>query len=138
MKQIEKTLSAARGGFTLIELLLVIAILGILATVVTTNLVGSTDDARIKATRTSISSLETSATTYKMNVGSWPSSVQDMKQRGGGDGSPVLDPGKSSKDAWGNEFQLRVVDGNFIEIRSAGPDGSMNTDDDITNRDSGK
>ena len=47
---------------------------------------------------------------------------------------PLLDPKKPTQDGWGNDFQLRIVDNGFLEVRSAGADGQMNTSDDITNR----
>jgi hypothetical protein len=38
--------------------------------------------------------------------------------------------GRSKNDPWGNEYVL-VVDGDFVDIYSAGPDGKYDTPDDI-------
>lgn len=133
MTTAEKNLSAARGGFTLVELLLVIAILGVLAAGVVMNFGGVAGDARANATRDSIRSIETAAAAYEVRVGRYPNSVEDLKSSADGM-RPLLDPKKPTQDGWGNEFQLRIVDNGFLEVRSAGEDGQMNTSDDITNR----
>lgn len=83
-------------------------------------------------TRESISAIETAAQIYKIYTGAFPSSVDELRSSKDGR-SPILDPKKPLCDAWGNDFRLRTVDGGFLEIRSAGPDGKMDTDDDITN-----
>ena len=132
MTTTDKTLSraASRGGFTLVELLLVIAILGVLAAGVVMNFGGVAGDARANATRDSIRSIETAAAAYEVRVGRYPNSVEDLKSSAGGR-QPLLDPKKSFRDGWGHEFRLGIVDGGRFEIRSAGPDGIMDTSDDV-------
>ena len=129
MKNTEKILSAARGGFTLVELLLVIVILGMLAAVAVVNLQGVQGEAGVGATRTSISAIKSAADMYEIRTGKYPDSVEALTQPIG-DRPALLE--KKPQDAWGNDFQLRRKD-KGIEIRSAGPDGSFNTQDDITN-----
>ena len=131
MRMSEKILSrAGRAGFTLVELLLVIAILGVLATVALMSTDGIMDDANTSATRTTISSIEQAATTWETRHFKKPDSLDRLLQADG-DREPLL-PAKAKTDAWGNEIQYRL-NGRKVEIRSAGPDGQMNTSDDITN-----
>ncbi|MGI5869812.1 MAG: type II secretion system protein [Kiritimatiellia bacterium] len=131
MRKSEKWVEHVRqGGFTLVELLLVVAILGILATVAIMNVGGMSDDARVSATRSSISAIEQAARMYEVRTGRFPDSIDQLLQPMG-DRPPLLDA-KSKNDAWGNPFSFKKTT-HFIEIRSAGKDGAMNTADDILN-----
>lgn len=122
-----------QGGFTLVELLLVVAILGVLATVAIMNTQGMSNDARISATRSSISAIEQAARTYEIRAGKFPDSLEQLTQPMG-DRPPLLDK-KSSADSWGTPFSYKKTS-SFIEIRSAGQDSAMNTEDDLVNSES--
>ena len=119
-----------QGGFTLVELLLVVAILGILATVAIMNVGGMSEEARVSATRTSIAAIEQAARMFEIRTGKYPDSIDQLLQPMG-DRQPLLDA-KSKNDQWGNPFAFKKTS-NFIEIRSAGSDGAMNTQDDSLN-----
>lgn len=118
-------------GFTLVELLLVITILGILAAMVVPQFSGQGESARIATTRSSISGIGTALQTYEVEIGHFPDSLDDLtvatKTRG------ALLKKDNLADAWGNQFLYTKKQNFEYEIRSAGPDGQMNTDDDITN-----
>lgn len=119
-----------RAGFTLVELLLVIAILGILGTVVVVNFSGSSDEARRTGTLTSINSISQAAEIYRMKTGRVPKSLEDLTV-GINDDPPLLKAG-SLVDSWGTPFDYKA-EGKTYVIRSAGADGVLNTDDDLTN-----
>lgn len=133
----EKSMKAEKqirqGGFTLVELLLVVAILGVLATVAIMNTQGMGNEARISATRSSISAIEQAARTYEIRTGKFPDSLDQLLQPMG-DRPPLLDK-KASSDSWGVPFAYKKTN-TFIEIRSAGKDGAMNTEDDLVNAES--
>ncbi len=119
-----------RAGFTLVELLLVITILGILGTVVVVNFGDLGGRSRKQATLSSIQSIKSAVQAYKIEKDKLPQSLEDLTV-GINDDEPLLEAG-SLRDAWGQEFEYKV-DGKKYTIRSAGPDGQMNTEDDITN-----
>ena len=66
---------------------------------------------------------------YEIRTGKYPDSIDALAQPIG-DRPALLE--KKPQDAWGNDFQIRKTE-KGVEIRSAGPDGSFNTQDDITN-----
>lgn len=119
-----------RAGFTLVELLLVITILGILGTMVMVNLGDPSGEARIAATKQSIGQIQQAIEVYRMRVGrGLPKTLEDLT-KGINDDEPLLKAG-SLNDAWGQPFEYKL-EGKKYSIRSAGPDGQMNTEDDIT------
>ncbi len=119
-----------RAGFTLVELLLVIAILGILGSVVVMNFSDSGDKARKAATLTSIGAIDQAIQVYKIETGRLPKSLDDLTA-GINDDEPLLKAG-ALNDGWGTPFEYKA-EGKKYTIRSAGPDGTMNTEDDLTN-----
>lgn len=121
-----------KGGFTLIEVLLVVAILGVLATVVVVNVSGRREPAMIRATRASIAAVSTAIDLYEVDTGRRPSSIQDLLRDPGAPNwnGPYI-RGGTPLDAWGNPIELRISGGSHIVI-SAGPDLQMGTSDDIT------
>lgn len=120
-----------RAGFTLVELLLVITILGILATVVMVRLGGQSDRARREATRTSIQAICTAIDTFDATKSRLPESLDELTVESA-DAAALLDK-QGLNDAWGTPFQYKKVTKFKYEVRSAGPDAQMNTEDDITN-----
>ena len=80
-----------QGGFTLVELLIVVAILGILATVAIMNVGGMSDEAREKATRTSIGAIEQAARMFEIRTGKYPDSIDQLTQ-------PRRPPGASRQE----------------------------------------
>ncbi len=119
-----------QGGFTLVELLLVVAILGVLATVAIMNTQGLGNEARTSATRASISAIEQAARTYEIRTGRYPESLDQLLQPMGD--RPALLDQKAKNDAWGTPFSYKKT-ASFIEVRSAGVDAAMNTSDDLVN-----
>ena len=122
---------AARAGFTLVELLLVITILGILAGVVTMQLGGHSETARVNATRQSIATIEQAIQIFQIQRSTLPDSLDVLTQASGDAPAPLKKD--SLVDSWGNNFSYRKLTKNTFEIRSAGPDGNLNTEDDLVN-----
>ncbi len=120
-----------RGGFTLIELLLVVAILGILAAVVVVNFTGAGDEARRNTTRASIAAIGTAIQAYEVRMGRFPESLDDLTVAT--DSTPALLDKTKLVDSWGTPFQYKKVGKFEYEVRSAGPDAQLNTEDDLTN-----
>ncbi|MFO1078727.1 MAG: type II secretion system major pseudopilin GspG [Planctomycetota bacterium] len=119
------------AGFTLIEIMVVIVILGLLATMVATNVMGKSDQAKIETARTSIKTIESAVESYYITVGKFPTSLEDLTSEDV-KGGPYL---KSlEKDPWGNDFQFRGENKKDFEVLSYGPDGSEGTEDDISSR----
>lgn len=123
-----------RSAFTLLELMLVLAIVVVLAGVVGYNILGQADDANAKVTLSQLQNLKNAVTMYKLKVNEMPDTLEALVN-GPSDpnkkamfGSPVMS--EIPKDAWGREITF-TANGNKFELRSAGIDGQMNSDDDI-------
>lgn len=129
-------------GFTLLEMMVVIVILGILASLVVPNLLGSQDKANKQKAVSDINSLETSLTMYKMDNYTFPTTEQGLESLVT---KTEIDPiprrfqedgyiRRLPQDPWGHDYQfLNPGEHGKIDIFSVGPDGEAGTDDDIGN-----
>lgn len=123
------------GGFTLIEVLLVVAILGVLATVavLNLNLPARQKQAMVNATRAKIDNISTAVNMYAVDTGKYPSSLQSLVSSSGEPNwlGPYV-KGGVPVDAWGTQFQYSLKGDTDFIIRSAGPDRNHGSGDDIT------
>ena len=120
------------AGFTLLEIMVVIAIMGILATLVIPKLMGRPDDARIVAAKHDVGTLVLSLKLYRLDVGQYPSSEQGLKalveRPSSGNAATNWKSGgyldDIPNDPWGNPYQY-VIPGihGEIDIFSYGADG---------------
>jgi general secretion pathway protein G len=126
----EKNRGLGDAGFTLIEVLLVVAILGILATIAVVGIGGHMEKANITASRGNIDVIGKAVELYRINFNKMPGSLEDLTQESEDIEAPLREV---PVDSWGNPFQFKR-EGKFkYEIRSGGPDGNLNTEDDLTN-----
>ena len=116
-------------GMTLLEIMIVVAILGMLATVVVTNLMGSLDNAKINTTKTKIAQVESSVKQYYLDFQEYPDSMKDLINPGQGRPAYVK---KAPKDSWNRELIYKRVSGDkpFV-IYSMGVDGQKGNKDDV-------
>ena len=119
------------GGFTLVEIMVVIVILGLLATMVAQSVMGSGEKARIGTTQASVKTLSDAVKHYYLEKGHLPESLEELVTEDE-DGRTYLEA--LEKDPWGNDFILRGDTGRDFEVLSCGPDGSEDTDDDISSK----
>lgn len=122
---------SSKSGFTLIEVMLVVVILGILAGVVMVNVRGQGDQARRNATRSSIGAIGTAVNLYETSTSRLPTSLDELCV--GVDGMPPLLKKDQLNDSWGTPFSYAKKGDYEYEIRSAGKDMTLNTEDDLTN-----
>jgi len=131
-------------GFTLLELMLVVVIIGLLAAIVTPALIGRGKEAKIQAVKAQIANFETALDFYKMDNDNYPSTDQGLQAlRAQPSGDPPANNWKEPylkkavpKDPWGNDYVYTSpgkVNTDSYDIVSAGPDGKLGSDDDITN-----
>lgn len=129
-----------RSGFTLIELLLVLVILGILAAIVVPKFSGRTEQARITAAQTQISSFSTALDAFEVDNGYYPKGqgglldlVQQPRDAQSWRGPYLKD---IPKDPWNNDYVYESpgkVNTTSYDLISMGPDGRVGGDDDISN-----
>ncbi|MCA9546094.1 MAG: type II secretion system major pseudopilin GspG [Myxococcales bacterium] len=130
---------ARRGqrGMTLLEIMIVIAILGLLASVIVVAVMNQFDNAKVNTTRIQVKSIEQALHQYNVQVGEYPNQGEGLRAlTTPPDGlKPFLKD--VPKDAWGNEYMYftpaRKGAGPF-EVVSKGPDGQEGTDDDIRSK----
>ena len=129
-------------GFTLLEIMVVIVILGVLASMIVPNLMGSKDKADKQKVVSDVIALENALDMYKLDNGSYPSTEQGLE-------ALVTEPSGSPEprnysedgyikrlpqDPWGNDYILNNPgEHGKIDILSVGQDGEEGTDDDIGN-----
>ena len=127
-------------GMTLIEIMVVIAILGLIATMVTVNVMSNFDKAKVDTTRTQIKSLEQALEQYRLDNGSYPTTEQGLSAlvtAPSGDAAKRFQPGgyikKVPQDTWRHDYSYVSpgAQGHPYEVSSLGPDGQEGTDDDI-------
>jgi len=144
MKIIKNRTAEARGqagrAFTLVEMLLVLVILATLGALVYPSLAKKALTARIVAAQTQITGFRTALAGFEMDNDRYPQTrpgllelvqrPRDAKNWRG----PYLEKG-IPKDPWKNDYVYECPgrhNPDSYDLISAGPDGIVGTDDDIT------
>jgi general secretion pathway protein G len=117
------------AGFSLIELMVVIAIMGLLATVVAVNLMGRTYGAKVIKVQTDFNAMRNAIDMFKLDTGRYPTQLAELWQQPGGvkkwTGPYLLDTPPGPKDPWGNDYVFTPPVGSTpYVITSYGDDGS--------------
>lgn len=134
--------SSTRCAFTLMEMLLVVVIIGILVGGVAVSLSGRSQEAMITRAKSDVSGhLGLALDLFEQDLGRYPTAEEGLKglveKTGEGWRGPYL-KGGLRPDPWGNEYSYSLDSqstGRYI-LRSAGPDGRLNTSDDIVSSES--
>jgi general secretion pathway protein G len=127
------------AGFTLVEIMVVIVILGILATIVTTNVLGQSERARISTAEIEVKSILDQVNGYMVRnpgpVPGWEQLLQPDER-----GHKWIELEEPKLDPWGNEYVItQDIDyPNKPYVQSWGPDMQPDTEDDIDNKKLGR
>ncbi|MFC0445742.1 type II secretion system major pseudopilin GspG [Pseudidiomarina halophila] len=129
-------------GFSLIEVMVVIVILGLLATMILPNVLGSAEQANRQKVKSDIIALENALSQYKLDNGMFPTTEQGLEALLN---EPTVEPTPRNyrrggyiqrlpQDPYGSDYLL-LSPGEYsdIDIFSAGEDRQPGTDDDIGN-----
>ena len=120
------------AGFTLIEIMVVIAIIGILATLIVPKIMGRPDEARATAAKHDVGTLVQAFKLYRLDIGRYPTTEQGVRALVEKPTSePVPQNWKAGgyldsvpKDPWGNPYQYaNPGTRGEIDVYSFGADG---------------
>ena len=129
MKNLRNIRRTRQGGFTLIEIMVVVIIIGILISLVGTNIFPALEETEVTATEFQLKQIENALSMYRMKNARYPTSeegLQALKNPPNG-GSPFLET--IPKDSWGNEYQYRSPGQNGdYDLYSLGRDGQEGGD----------
>jgi len=122
------------AGFTLIEIMVVIAIIGILATLIVPKIMGRPDEARVTAAKQDVGTIVQALKLYRLDIGRYPTTDQGLKALVE---KPSAEPVPQNwkvggyleslpKDPWGNPYQYSNPGTNSeIDVYSFGADGKL-------------
>ena len=113
-------------GMTLVEIMIVVIIMAIIATGVSVAVLPQFEKAKIKSTRTDAQAVRAAVTMYLADNASGDCPTTEDLVEGS-----YLDKSKKTVDAWDRDFAIEC-DGGEVTVTSAGPDGEMGTEDDIS------
>lgn len=140
----KKTNKYNRYGFTMVELMAVLIILGLLATLVVTKVASKIDQAREKTTKANLKMLHSAVNMFKMDSARYPTEdegltalIQQPSDVTNWEPGGYLETTEIPKDGWGHDFVYEAYPENDLPfaIRSWGPDGEPDTDDDLLSTD---
>ncbi len=128
-----------RRGFTLLELLVVLVILSLLAALVVPKIFGTVDESKIKTAKIQLKEIKRALEMYRLDNGSYPTTEQGLEALVK---KPEIPPipkhwkqylDRVPKDPWGNDYiYIYPSDKHPFELKSKGPDGELDTEDDIS------
>ena len=121
-----KYLRSRQGGFTLIEIMVVVIIIGILISLVGTNIFPALEETEVTATEFQLKQIENALSMYRMKNARYPTTDEglDALVNPPGGGTPFID--SIPKDSWGNEYSYRSPGQNGdYELWSMGRDGQQ-------------
>lgn len=120
-------------GFSLIEMLIVIALIGLLGTMVAGNVIGKFNRAKVDTTKAQMRQLGVILDDFRRECGFYPSTEQTLtaliQKPTGGRECKNYDPegyikgGKLPKDGFGNDFEYESTGNQYI-LKSLGNDGA--------------
>ena len=137
-KRFARTSRRSRQGFTLLELMLVMAILVVLAGLATFAVLPMLGTANSGAAGVDIRTLANACKMYKLRVGAFPEKLQDLNSRPSGIdqaswGGPYIETAIVN-DPWNRPYKFTKNEvNNTVLIQSAGPDGQMGSEADVSN-----
>ena len=111
-------------GFSLIELMIVLVIMGLMASLVAPEMFNNLGKSKRKTAASQMQMFETALDTYRLDVGSYPASLNELvSSKRNGWAGPYLKK-KLPQDPWGFEYQYKLQDnGLSYELKSFGNDG---------------
>jgi len=116
-----------RDGFTLIEIMVVIAILGLLATLIVPSVLRNHEEAMKRKADVDLHSIADAVRMYWLDnhrLPTWTDLVTPDAQ-----GHPRIE---DMRDPWDHEYVLGPgVSASTMEVRCLGPDGQQGTEDDL-------
>jgi len=124
MKQHHIARRALQSGFTLIEIMVVVIIIGILISLVGTNIFPALEETEVTATEFQLKQIENALSMYRMKNARYPTSEEGLEAlvKPPGGGAPLMD--SIPKDSWGNEYRYRSPGQNSdYDLWSMGRDG---------------
>jgi len=123
-----------RKGFTLLEILIVVAIIGLIASLVVPNLIGRYERSKEEIAKAQLEMLASAIEAFRLDVGRYPNSLEELissndpKWRG-----PYLAKKQIPKDPWGRDYVYKYPGEHApYDLYSLGPDGQLN-EKSITN-----
>lgn len=130
----EKNIKRKDKGFTLLEILIVVAIIGLIASLIVPNLIGRYEKSKEEIAKAQLEMLSTAIEAFRLDIGRYPNSLDELingndpKWRG-----PYLAKKQIPKDPWGKDYQYKYPgDHGSYDLYSFGPDGQLN-EKSITN-----
>lgn len=88
------------------------------------------DEARRSRAKAQMANFSAAIDMHHLQHKKLPDSLEALTETSARDPHPFLK--KLPKDPWGNDYEYRVLDRRNYEIRSYGPDGQPDTEDDLT------
>jgi general secretion pathway protein G len=111
---------------TLVEIMIVVIIMALIATGVAVAVMPQLERSKVNNTRTAVVTVRSAAEMYLANnPGSGCPSIDDLVNE------RFLNASSSTVDDWGNDFSVDCA-GTDVTVTSAGPDGQMGSEDDIS------
>jgi general secretion pathway protein G len=113
-----------RQGMTLIEIMIVVVIMALVATGVGMAVLPQLEKAKIRQTETAVNTVRNAVQLYIATNNTDCANMQELLD------DKQIDKSTATKDPWDHDFLIEC-DGTDITVKSAGPDGEMETADDI-------
>lgn len=122
---------ARQQGFTLVEIMVVVVIIGLLATLVVPNVLQMGEEAKIKKAQADVTAIANAIKTG-MTLGTIRE-LPTMEQLVTPNEKGIALIETARNDPWDNEYEIRPGETRLrFEVISAGPNGTMGDEDDIS------
>lgn len=119
--------SKGERGFTLIEILIVVAIIGLIASIVTPNLLSRFEGSKSEIAKAQVETLSAAVQSFYIDMGHCPATLADLiklndpKWRG-----PYLSKSEIPTDPWKREYQYKCPgEHERFDLYSLGPNNKL-------------